>query len=65
MSKQVYLSDRGDDRNDGLTLETAVLTTDAHAVTMALKEKTPSFYVTGGDSYRRRVNAELEARKKK
>jgi hypothetical protein len=47
MAKMVYLSERGDDKNDGLTEQTPVLTCD-RAIKIALKEKTQQFYVTDG-----------------
>ena len=62
MSKAVYLSERGEDKNDRLSLEKAVLT-GKRAVAIALKEKTRGFHVNGNAAYVRRMNAELEAGK--
>jgi hypothetical protein len=60
MARQVYLSERGDDKNDGLTPETPVLT-GARAIKVSLKVKGISFHISGGDAYVRPMNAELEA----
>jgi hypothetical protein len=64
MPRQVYLSERGDDKNDGLTPETPVLT-GARAIKVSLKAKGTSFHISGSDAYVRRMNAELEANKAK
>ena len=64
MANQVYLSERGDDKNDGLTPATPVLT-GARAIKVSLKVKGTSFHIRGGDAYVRRMNAELEANKAK
>ena len=46
MSKAVYLSERGEDKNDGLSLEKAVLT-GKRAVAIALKERRVASTSTG------------------
>jgi hypothetical protein len=55
---QIFLSEHGNDRNDGLTAETPVVTT-ARAKEIARDIKHPSFSISGSDAYRRRVNVEL------
>ena len=59
MTKTVYLSERGDDKNGGLTAETAVLS-GKRAVEVALKEGARAFNVTGGQTYVRRMDADIE-----
>ena len=59
MTKTVYLSERGDDKNDGLTPETAVLS-GKRAVQVALKEGARAFNVTGSHTYVRRMNTDIE-----
>jgi len=56
--KQVYLSDEGNDKNDGLTPRTAVLTS-ARAKAIAADVKHPVFDIKGGAVYVRRMKAEL------
>ena len=63
-ARQVYLSERGDGKNDGLTPETPVLT-GARAIKVSLKVRGISFHISGGDAYVRRMNSELEANKAK
>jgi hypothetical protein len=62
--RQIFLSERGDDKNDGLTAETPVLTGD-RAVKISIKEKGTSFHLTGSDAYVKRMNVELEAKRPK
>jgi hypothetical protein len=59
MAKTVYLSERGDDKNDGLVPERPVLS-GKRAIQISLTEKTQVFDVTGSEAYVRRMNAELE-----
>lgn len=59
MTKTVYLSERGDDKKDGLTPETAVLS-GKRAVEVALKEKASAFNVSGSHTYVRRLNTDIE-----
>ena len=59
MSKAVYLSERGDDKNDGLSLEKTVLT-GKRAVGSLSRKRRVAFTSTGTPLVRR-MNAELEA----
>lgn len=59
MARTVYLSERGDDRNDGLSAEKPVLS-GRRAVQISLKEKATAFHMTGSDTYVRQMNSELE-----
>jgi len=62
--RTVYLSERGDDDNDGLTAETAVLTGD-RAVKIALRKKTLDFDVSGSEAYVSIMNAEIEKKRRR
>jgi hypothetical protein len=62
MAKTVYVSEDGDDKNDGLTPQTPVLT-GKRAIQISLKEKARAFHVTGSDAYCKGMNAELEKQK--
>ena len=62
--KQIFLSEKGDDKNDGLTADTPVLT-GSRAVQISLREKGTAFHVTGSQAYTRRMTDELEAKTKK
>ena len=57
--RTIFLSEEGDDKNDGLTADRPVRT-GARAVKISLKEKGTAFQVTGSRAYVRRMNAELE-----
>ena len=57
--RTIFISEEGDDKNDGLTAETAVRT-GSRAVKISLKEKGTAFQVRGTHAYVRRMNAELE-----
>ena len=59
MSKTVYISNRGDDGNDGLSYGTPVFTPE-RAIKISIREGATTFHVAGGAPYKRRVNAELE-----
>ena len=56
MKKTVYLSDRGDDKNDGLTGETPVLTA-AKAVKISIKTGAQEFRGLGSGPMMGRLNA--------
>ncbi len=58
IQKQVYLSAWGDDKDDGLTAETPVLTS-ARAKEIASAMKHPTFDIEGSEAYVRRIKAEL------
>ena len=61
--KAVYLNEEdGDDKNDGLSPETAVLTGD-RALDAASDEKTQEFDINGSDGYLARINAVLRKKK--
>ena len=60
--KTVYPSERGDDKNDGLTEQAPVLTGD-RAIKISIKYGAQLFDVRGSDSYITRMNAELEKKK--
>jgi hypothetical protein len=62
--RTVYLSERGDDENDGLTAQTAVLTGD-RAVKIALRKKTQEFDVSGSEAYVGMMNAEIEKKRRR
>jgi len=64
MKKTVHLSERGDDKNDGLTDETPVLTA-AKAVKISIKTGAQEFRVLGSGPMMDRLNAELEEERKK
>ena len=64
MAKTVYLSERGDDKNDGLTPQKPVFT-GKRAIQISLKEKTQVFHITGNEAYSKRINAELEQRRQR
>jgi hypothetical protein len=57
--RTIFISERGHDRNNGLTAETPVRT-GARAVCIYLKEKGTAFQITGNQDFVRCVNAELE-----
>ena len=59
VSKTVYLSQRGDDKNGGLNSAAPVLTPE-RAIKIAIREGATTIHIIGGDPYRRRTNAELE-----
>ncbi len=64
MEKTVYLSEHGDDRNDGLT-DTTPVRTGAKAVKVSIKVGAQNFQVLGSGSTLTRLNAELETERKK
>jgi hypothetical protein len=59
MAKTVYLREKGNDKNDGLTSETAVCTAK-RAVQVSRKEKMQQFNISGSLDYHIRIRAELE-----
>ena len=62
--KTIFLSERGDDKNDGLTAESPVLT-GWRAIRISIKEQGTAFQLTGSSDYVRRTNDQLEAKGKK
>jgi hypothetical protein len=62
MAKTVYLDERGDDKNDGLSEATPVLGGD-RAIKISIKVQTRQFHIKGSDAYVRRMNAELEEKR--
>jgi hypothetical protein len=64
MSKTIYLSEQGDDNNDGLTNGTAVRTA-AKAVKTSIKFGTREICVLGSGPVLQRLNAELLEERKK
>jgi hypothetical protein len=63
--RTVYLSEGGDDENDRLTAQTAVLTGDRAVKKIALRKKTQEFDVSGSDAYIRIMNVELEKKRRR
>ena len=64
MAKTVYVSEHGDDKNNGLTDQTPVRTA-AKAVKISIKTGGQDFRVLGSGSMLERLNAELETERKK
>jgi hypothetical protein len=64
MAKTVYLSEQGDDKNDGLTDETPVRTA-AKAVKTSIKFGAQGICVLGSGAMLERLNAELAEERKK
>ena len=64
MAKTVYLSEQGDDKNDGLTDETPVRTA-AKAVKTSIKFGALGICVLGSGVTLERLNAELAEERKK
>jgi hypothetical protein len=62
--KTIFLSEHGDDKNNGLTAETPVLT-GWRAVRISIKEDGTAFQVTGTSNYVRRISDQLEAKMEK
>ena len=64
MTKTVYLSEHGDDKNDGLTDNTPVRSA-AHAVKISIKNQAQEFRVLGTGAALARLNAELATERHK
>lgn len=64
MGKTVYLSEHGDDKNNGLTDKTPVRTA-AQAVKTSIKIGAQEFRVLGSGPMLERLSAELEKERKK
>ena len=64
IAKTVYLSEQGDDKNDGLTDETPVRTA-AKAVKTSIKFGAQGICVLGSGAMLERLNAELAEERKK
>jgi hypothetical protein len=62
--KTIFLSERGDDKNDGLSAESPVLT-GWRAIRISIREHGTAFQLTGSSDYVRRMNDQLEAKRKK